>query len=910
MKSGDTIGPYRLEKPLKQGGMGEVWLARHTRMNRWEAIKFLGSHIAADHDAARRFLREVQLVAGLSHPHIVTIHYVGGQDETWPTPYYAMEYLTGGTITDRIEQAGRLTVAETVELLFPVADALDHAHVRGIVHRDIKPLNLMVTGEGLVKVVDFGVAKAMDGTVFSIGGAVLGTPEYMAPEQAFPEQHGGIGPATDQYSLAVTAYQMLTGALPFTANTESRLAVLFSHSQTPVPDPRQHAPNLLEPAAQALLTALGKKTDIRHASCTAFIAALAQGAGEGVSFSLPPVRERKGLNPPTTYASLPDEMPDAPPTEDRPAPASPTPQTVDPFLTIPGETIVAADGSGDFTDIDEALRYVPPGSTVRIRPGNYPAFRITKPVSLRGDNGAVIEATAPYPAVTIEPPRATDVVEIVGLTVRCRRGGPYSVAPYPHAVHAVRGDVRLSDNDLYSEGADAIFCGGLTGDVRTRVNPSSFAGTMRIERCLLTAPRGVGVGLYALGDRVPEPSLNLESCRVENCRNGIVIPIYGTAILSNLTLSKFNACGVVAGRAKVIVRGGSITGGLVGVLDRYGVVDITGTDLKDNSRGDFLLEEVAQGAVLPEESAWYRSFFSHIVWPNGTGAFSLAGSVAEGTDVGVVFVRPGRYGGIRIQTPVTLVSDHGVEIVSEDGPAVIIDVSSPATHNTQHSPITVSLHGFTIAGPTQGQKLRDPVKVLGVRIGERTRPVSAGWWDGVSVRSECPGLSVLLVDCQVRSTQGLALETRPSFIGTLVLRRCGFTSVYDSALTLHVPIPAPDAGDALLEAAGVSGTLPGVETATILLDTCEVEGCRLSGINIGGAGRLVLKDTRVTKCGHSGMTVFKDATATVYMVSGALVGNAVGVESESATVELYGVSLIGNRTATKGNIRVHKSRRE
>jgi serine/threonine-protein kinase len=907
MKSGDTLGPYRLEKPLKQGGMGEVWLARHTRMNRWEAIKFLGSHIAADHDAARRFLREVQLVAGLSHPHIVTIHFVGGQDDTWPTPYYAMEYLTGGTIADRIEQAGRLTVAETVELLFPVADALDHAHTRGIVHRDIKPLNLMVTGEGHVKVVDFGVAKAMDGTVFSIGGAVLGTPEYMAPEQAFPEQHGGIGPTTDQYSLAVTAYQMLTGVLPFTANTESRLAVLFAHSQTPVPDPRQHAPNLLEPAAQALLTALGKKTETRHASCTAFIAALAQGAGEGVSFSLPAIRERKGLNPPTTYASLPDEAPKAPSTEDRPAPSSPTSQTADPFLTIPGETIVAADGSGDFTDINEAARYATPGSTVRVRPGAYPAFRVTKPLSLRGDNGAIIEATAPYPAVTIEPPRPADIVEIVGLTVRCRRGGPYSVAPYPHAVHIVRGDVRLRDNDLYSEAGDAVFCGGLAGDVRTRMNPSSFAGTVRIERCLLAAPRGVGVGLYALGDRVPEPMLHLESCRVENCRNGVVIPVHGTATLSNLTLAKFTACGVVAGRAKVTVRGGSITGGLVGILDRYGVVDIVGSDLKDNSRGDFLLEEVAQGATLPEESAWYRGFFPHIVWPNGTGAFSLAGSVAMGSDVSVVFIRPGRYGGIHIQTAVTLVADRGVEIASEDGPAVVIEIPSP---DTEHPiPNTVSLHGFTIAGPTQGQKLRDPVKVLGVRIGERTRPVSAGWWDGVSVRSDCPHLSVLLSDCKVHSTQGLALETRPSFVGTLVLRRCAFTSVYDSALTLYVPPPAPDAGDALLEAAGVSGTLPGVDTATILLDTCEVEGCRLSGINIGGPGRLVLKDTRVAKCGHSGVTVFRDAVATVYMVGGALVGNAVGIESENAVVELYSVSLIGNRIATKGSVRVHESRR-
>jgi hypothetical protein len=159
----------------------------------------------------------------------------------------------------------------------------------------------------------------------------------------------------------------------------------------------------------------------------------------------------------------------------------------------------------------------------------------------------------------------------------------------------------------------------------------------------------------------------------------------------------------------------------------------------------------------------------------------------------------------------------------------------------------------------------------------------------------------------VRSTQGLALETRPEFAGTLVLRRCAFTSVYDSALTLHVPEPDGETGDTLLEAAGVSGTLPGVETATILLDACEVEGCRLSGINVGGPGRLVLKETRVAKCGHSGVTVFKDATATVYMVGGALIGNAVGIESETAPVELYGVSLIGNRVPTKGNLRIHEN---
>src|SRR3712207_5203945 len=198
--------------------MAEVYLAHDDILDRDVALKVMSGRYAGDEEFVERFKREAQSAAALSHPNIVSIFDRGASEDG--TYYIAMEYLPGGTLKDRILKRGALEPRTAAEVALQTAEALHAAHERGIIHRDIKPRNILITDSGNVKVTDFGIARAADATTTSHLGDILGTAKYMSPEQAMGEP---VGPASDLYSLGVVLYEMLTGRVPFERSEEAHV---------------------------------------------------------------------------------------------------------------------------------------------------------------------------------------------------------------------------------------------------------------------------------------------------------------------------------------------------------------------------------------------------------------------------------------------------------------------------------------------------------------------------------------------------------------------------------------------------------------------------------------------------------------------------------------------------------------
>jgi hypothetical protein len=225
--------------------MGRVYLARDSVLSREVALKVLDERHAETEEFVERFRREAKAAASLSHPHIVAV-YDYGDDERGP-PYIAMEHVAGGTLKDRIRERGKLPPRVAAGVALQIATALEAAHQRGIVHRDVKPENVLVTEEGDVKVADFGIARAAEATAVTATSTVLGSVRYLSPEQA---SGGEVGPASDLYSLGVVLYEMLSGEVPFEAHNP--IATAMRHlTQVPAP-PCEFEPRI--PAALEAVT--------------------------------------------------------------------------------------------------------------------------------------------------------------------------------------------------------------------------------------------------------------------------------------------------------------------------------------------------------------------------------------------------------------------------------------------------------------------------------------------------------------------------------------------------------------------------------------------------------------------------------------------------------------------------------
>ncbi len=251
-------GRYELESKLGEGGMATVYLGRDLRLNRQVALKVLLSQFASDPDFLGRFQHEAEAVATLNHPNIVRVYDVGQDGDLH---YIVMEYVEGGNLKVLINRQAPLPIAQAVTLTTEIAHGLQAAHQMGLVHRDIKPQNIMVTPAGQVKITDFGIAKSHLSTALTQTGVTFGTADYISPEQAKGQQ---ATPRSDLYSLGVTCYEMLTGHLPFTADTA--LAVAMQHVGTEPPSPRLFNAQIPPQLEALVLRVLAKDPALRPGS--------------------------------------------------------------------------------------------------------------------------------------------------------------------------------------------------------------------------------------------------------------------------------------------------------------------------------------------------------------------------------------------------------------------------------------------------------------------------------------------------------------------------------------------------------------------------------------------------------------------------------------------------------------------
>jgi serine/threonine-protein kinase len=241
---------YRMERKIGEGAAAEVFLAHDSVLNRKVALKSLRPQFAADPGFRVRFEREAQAAARFNHPNIIAIFDVG---EDRGLPYIVMEYVDGDTLRTIIDQEAPIHADDVAILVEQVAAGLDYAHQRGLVHRDIKPHNILVDHQGLAKVVDFGIAKGLNDEALTDAAEGIGTVQYISPEQA-----SGLmaTPESDIYSLAVVAFEMLTGQLPF--DSETAIGIAMRHVNDPAPDPAEIDPNIPHEVADIILRALSK----------------------------------------------------------------------------------------------------------------------------------------------------------------------------------------------------------------------------------------------------------------------------------------------------------------------------------------------------------------------------------------------------------------------------------------------------------------------------------------------------------------------------------------------------------------------------------------------------------------------------------------------------------------------------
>jgi len=328
-----SLGRYQILKHIGHGGMADVWLCEDPRLHRMVAVKTLP---ARNQEFLLRFKQEAQAAAALRHPHILPIHDYGEQQigTNEAIAYIVMPYITGGSLADQLEQSASITPEQAILYLIQAAQAIDHAHSKGIIHRDIKPGNMLLRNAKWLLLANFGIAHLLSNQERDTRtDARFGTPAYMAPEQA----RGQAEAASDRYSLAVTAYQLLTGTLPFSGETPYH--ILIKHRQQPPPSPRRINPALSEDIERTLLRGLAKPPAERPASCESFVQELGeawrklsqQPAGASEPIALAPWGKR--LREQAQTSQLPFSTTPAPTAWGKPSSSSANSQIAAPHAT-------------------------------------------------------------------------------------------------------------------------------------------------------------------------------------------------------------------------------------------------------------------------------------------------------------------------------------------------------------------------------------------------------------------------------------------------------------------------------------------------------------------------------------------------------------------------------------------------
>ena len=390
--------------------MGEIYRTTDTVLGRTVAVKLLAERYAQDESVRGRFTREALAAARLSgEPSIVTIFDVGEHEQR---PFIVMEYLGGGSLEERL-RSGRVDTAQSVEWLREAARALDYAHAEGIVHRDVKPANLLLDREGHVHVADFGIASAAGLDSFTKPGTVLGTAGYLSPEQAEGER---ATPASDRYGLAVVAFELLAGSRPFAAETPT--AEAMAHVSTPVPSISKRNPSLPPELDEVFERALAKDPEARFPSCAEFVScienALAEAAGTTHVVVPPPAPtaatrplRRDAAESPRGPARAPTAAPaqQGPPPRRRPSAWPWVVATVVAALLVGGAALAAliAGGGDEAAESDRATATAP--ST----------FVTTVVTTAQGTTvRETVTATTPATTPPAEPPDETEPQETGG----------------------------------------------------------------------------------------------------------------------------------------------------------------------------------------------------------------------------------------------------------------------------------------------------------------------------------------------------------------------------------------------------------------------------------------------------------------------------------------------------------------
>jgi Protein kinase domain len=391
---GDRVASYQIEEQIGTGGMAVVFRALDLRLDRQVALKVLAPRLAEDEAFRLRFIRESRAAAGVDHPHIIPIFEAG---EASGVLFIAMRYVAFGDVRMLIETEGRLATGRVTSITTQVASALDAAHAHGLIHRDVKPGNMLLAATGgngtdHVYLSDFGLSKhSLATSTLTATGQFMGTLDYVSPEQIQGQPADG---RADQYALACTVIEMLSGAPPF--KRDDSMALLWAQLEAPPPDLRQRRPDLPVAVSDVVRTALAKSPADRYPSCLAFASALR------AAFGAEPPRQR---GPQTALAGLAPQSAPAPPQPARPEPArpaaavqtraDPVPVMVDPQLPPP------IDAGAERTP---TARVIPARDTPNGMGTGLPRADRPPPPSRRPGPG-----TRPLPGDRVRPPGARPV---------------------------------------------------------------------------------------------------------------------------------------------------------------------------------------------------------------------------------------------------------------------------------------------------------------------------------------------------------------------------------------------------------------------------------------------------------------------------------------------------------------------
>jgi serine/threonine protein kinase len=308
---GENVGPYRILEQLGQGGMATVFKAYHASLDRYVALKVLHPAFNQDQSFISRFQREARVVAKLEHPNIVPIY---DYSEHEARPYLVMKYIEGDTLKARLNK-GPLTSTEIESVVNSIGYALAYAHRQGILHRDVKPSNVMIATDGMIYLADFGLARiAQAGESTMSSDSIMGTPQYISPEQAMGKKDLDSG--TDIYSFGVMLYEMVVGQVPFSADTP--FSIIHDHIYTPLPLPRKVNPSVPEPVQRVLLKALAKDRIDRYETAEELVQAFKDAwteAGvpmQGTAIAIQSTNLRKQVEQTTSKPGMPTAVAERP----------------------------------------------------------------------------------------------------------------------------------------------------------------------------------------------------------------------------------------------------------------------------------------------------------------------------------------------------------------------------------------------------------------------------------------------------------------------------------------------------------------------------------------------------------------------------------------------------------------------